>query len=98
MAGTKDLRQSILDFSLSMKVGQKLLSFDTYQTNARVKTDPGIDKSKMNKEEKTKLNELLQKLAGEVDLDALGNGDIETFKASMDKVRSQLKPIQDFAT
>ncbi len=97
MAGTKDLRQSILDFSLSMKVGQKLLSFDTYQTNARVKTDPGIDKSKMNKEEKTKLNELLQKLAGEVDLDALGNGDIETFKTSMDKVRSQLTPIKEFA-
>jgi len=45
MEGTKDLRQSILDFSLSLKVGQKLLSFDTYQTNARVKTDPGIDKS-----------------------------------------------------
>ena len=96
MEGTKELRQSILDFSLSMKVGQKLLSFDTYQTNARVKTDPGIDKSKMNKEEKTKLNNLLQKLAAEVDIDALGNGDVQTFKVSMDKVRSQLTPIKQF--
>lgn len=97
MVGTKDLRQSILDFSLSMRVGQKLLSFDTYQTNARVKTDPGIDKSKLNKEEKTRLNELLQKLASEVDVDALGNGDIEKFKSSMENVRSQLKPIKEFA-
>ena len=73
MAGTKELRQSILDFSLSMRVGQKLLSFDTYQTNARVKTDPGIDKSKMNREEKTRLNKLLQKLAAEVDVVILQN-------------------------
>ena len=97
MAGTKDLRQSILDFSLSMKVGQKLLSFDTYQTNARVRTDPGTDKSKQNKEEKARLNKLLQKLAAEVDIDALGNGDIQKFKTSMDEVRSQLQPIKEYA-
>ncbi len=97
MAGTKDLRQSILDFSLSMKVGQKLLSFDTYQTNARVRTDPGIDKSFQNKEEKSRLNKLLQKLAGEVDIDALGKGDIQKFKTSMDNVRAQLQPIKEFA-
>ena len=97
MAGISELRQSILDFSLSMQVGQKLLSFDTYQTNARVKTDPGIDKSRMNKDEKSKLNELLQNLASEVNVDALGDDDIETFKASMDNVRSQLGPIKTFA-
>jgi alpha-mannosidase len=97
MEGTKELRQSILDFSLSMRVGQKLLSFDTYQTNARVKTDPGIDKSKLYKEDKKKLNELLQKLAAEVDVNALGKGDIETFKASMENVRLQLQPIKEFA-
>ncbi|HSD64979.1 MAG TPA: glycoside hydrolase family 38 C-terminal domain-containing protein, partial [Ignavibacteriaceae bacterium] len=97
MEGTKELRESILDFSLSMQVGQKLLSFDTYQTNARVKTDPGIDKSKINKDEKTRLNELLQKLASEVDVDALGNGDIEKFRTSMESVRSQLEPIKEFA-
>lgn len=97
MEGTTELRQSILDFSLSMQVGQKLLSSDTYQTNARVKTDPGIDKSKMNKDEKSQLNEMLQNLASEVNVDALGDGDIETFKASMDNVRSQLEPIKKFA-
>ena len=97
MAGTKDLRQSILDFSLSMKVGEKLLSFDTYQTNARVKTEPGIDKSKQDKEEKMRLNELLQKLAAEVDIEALGKGDIPAFKTSMDNVRSQLQPVKDYA-
>ena len=83
MEGTKELRQSILDFSLSMKVGQKLLSFDTYQTNARVKTDPGIDKSKISSEERRRLNNLLQQLALEVDVDALGKGNIESFKISL---------------
>ncbi len=97
MEGTKELRQSILDFSLSLRAGQKLLSFDTYQTNARVKTDPGTDKSRMNKEEKTKLNELLQELAGQVDVDALGSGDIDKFRLSMEKVRLQLGPIKEFA-
>jgi alpha-mannosidase len=97
MEGTKELRQSILDFALSMKVGQKLLGFDTYQTNARVKTDPGIDKSKISAGERTKLNDLLQQLALAVDVDALGKGDIESFKASLDKVRTQLKPIKEFA-
>jgi len=97
MEGTKYLRQSILDFSLSMKVGQKLLSFDTYQTNARVKTDPGIDKSKIGDDERTKLNSLLQQLAEEVDVDALGSGNIEKFKTSVDNVRAQLGTIKDFA-
>lgn len=97
MEGTKELRQSILDFSLSMKVGQKLLSFDTYQTNARVKTDPGIDKSKISSEERRRLNNLLQQLALEVDVDALGKGNIESFKISLDKVRTQLQPIREFA-
>jgi alpha-mannosidase len=97
MEGTKDLRQTILDFSLSMKVGQKLLSFDTYQTNARVKTDPGIDKSKIGDDERTKLNSLVQQLAEEVDVDALGSGNIEKFKTSVDNVRAQLGPIKDFA-
>jgi alpha-mannosidase len=97
MEGTKELRQSILDFSLSMRTAQKLLSFDTYQTNARVRTDPGIDKSRINREEKIRLNELLQKLAAGVDVEALGSGNVEQFKASMDKVRSQLKPVKEFA-
>lgn len=97
MEGTKELRQSILDFSLSMKVGQKLISFDTYQTNARVKTDPGIDNSKISESERTKLNSLLQQLAEEVDVDALGNGNVEKFNTSIEKVRVQLGPIKEFA-
>lgn len=84
------------DLALSFRVGQKLLSFDTYQTNARVKVDPHIDKSKMSRDEKVKLNDLLQKLAGEVDVDALGIGDEAKFIASVDAVRPQLKPISDY--
>src|SRR5208283_2123620 len=94
---TSELRSLIQDFSLSLKVGQKLLGFDTYQTSGGKKEDPGIDKSKTSREEKLKLSELLQKLATQVDVDALGSGNIEKFKTSLANVRAQLKPIRDFA-
>ncbi len=93
----KPLQQKIKDFALSMRVGQKLLSFDTYQTNSHVKYDPGIDKSTIDKKEKIKLNELLQKLAGKVDVDALKTGDLNKFENSLAEVRNELKPIKEFA-
>ncbi|MHB1685847.1 MAG: alpha-mannosidase [Ignavibacteriaceae bacterium] len=89
-------QEMIKDFILSMKVGQKLLSFDTYQTNSSLKVDPHIDKSTIDRNEKISLNDLLQKLAGEVDVDALKNGDFRKFKESLAKVRSQLIPIKNF--
>lgn len=91
-----ELPDMMSDLALSFKVGQKILSFDTYQTNARVKVDPHIDRSKMNRDEKVKLNDLLQKLAGQVDVDALKTGDETKFVASVNSVRPQLKPIRDF--
>ncbi len=91
------IQKKIEDFSLSLKVGQKLLSFDTYQTNARLKTDPGIDKSRMSRKEKIRLNQLLQSLAAEVDTNALRSGNINEFLSSMNAVRLKLKPIADYA-
>jgi len=97
MEKSKALRQTIDDLSLSLRIGQKLLSGDTYQTNARVKTDPGIDKSTMNKAEKARLNDLLQSLAARVEVSSLANGNLEKFNASVAEVRPQLRPIDDFA-
>jgi alpha-mannosidase len=91
------LRQSIQDLSLSLQVGQKLLSFDTYQTNARRREDPGSDKSKFDRAEKIRLNNLLQGLAAQVDIDSLKTGNLEKFNSSLAKVRSQLRPIAEFA-
>ena len=68
LAATKDLRRSIDDFALSFRVGQKLLSFDTYQTNARRKKDPHTDLSHMDRQVKVRLNDLLQSLAARVDV------------------------------
>lgn len=93
----KPLRETMEDLSLSMKVGQKLLGFDTYQTSATKRTDPGTDKSTMDRAEKIRLNEQLQKLAVQVDVTALAAGETEKFAASIDAIRPQLKPIGDFA-
>lgn len=84
------------DLSLSLRVGQKLLSFDTYQTNARVKVDPHIDKSKISHDEKVGLNDLLQDLASKVNVAALEHGETQKFISSVDSVRPQLKAIDDF--
>ncbi|HZY10164.1 MAG TPA: glycoside hydrolase family 38 C-terminal domain-containing protein, partial [Bacteroidota bacterium] len=94
---TSNLRKSIEDFSLSLRVAQKLLSFDTYQTNATKKEDPGIDKSQMDRNEKLHLNTLLENMAMQVDVDALGRGSIGEFNSSLNRVRNELKPIKDFA-
>jgi len=91
------VRESVKNLVLSLRTGQKLLGFDTYQRNDRVKVDPGIDKSRMNKDEKKRLNALLQKLALDVDLTALEKGNIDKFSASVEKVRKQFKPIADYA-
>ncbi|HEX9007281.1 MAG TPA: hypothetical protein VF889_08295, partial [Bacteroidota bacterium] len=90
-------QQHFRDLALSLRTGQKLLSFDTYQTSANRKTDPGIDKSRMEKTERRRLTDQLQQLAGRLDLDALRSRSFDRFSASVDAVRSGLKPIGDFA-
>lgn len=91
------LSDTLRDLALSLRVGQKLLSFDTYRTNSHVRVDPHIDKSHMNRSEKTDLNNLLQSLAGRIDLNALRNGDVDGFMRSVNIIRPLLKPISDFA-
>ena len=93
------VRQSIRDFALSLQIGQRLLSFDTYQENAYSGTtfDPGIDKSAIAKRDRSSLQALLQNLAGQVSVDALAHGSIAQFLASMENVRPQLKPVDEFA-
>jgi alpha-mannosidase len=92
-----DLLRTIQDFGLSLRVGEKLLSFDTYQTNARKKEDPGTDKSSMNRDEKGRLNKLLQDAAGRLDVDALSRGDMPKFMSSLSSTRAELKPVRAFA-
>lgn len=94
---SSELRNMIENFSLSLRAGQKLLSFDTYQSNARRKEDPGTDKSKINREEKQRLAELLQSTTSLVNLDALRTGDIPGFKSSIEAARAKLKPVAEFA-
>ncbi|HKI79976.1 MAG TPA: glycoside hydrolase family 38 C-terminal domain-containing protein [Ignavibacteriaceae bacterium] len=91
------LREEIQDLALSLRTGQKLLSFDTYQTNARVKTDPGIDKSNLDKNEKIKLNNLLQEEALKIDVSALEAGDLTKYKESVEEVKKALVPVAAFA-
>lgn len=93
----KPLRTMIENFSLSLRVGQKLLSFDTYQTSSNRRVDPGVDHSTMDKAEKKRLTDLLQSLAAKVDLHSLTEGPLGGFESSLAEIRKQLKPIGDYA-
>ncbi len=91
------MRQQLQDLALSLCVGQKLLSFDTYQTSARNRVDPGIDHSSIDKAERMRLNALLERLATQIDVAALADGSADKFNASVAQVRPQLQPVHDFA-
>jgi alpha-mannosidase len=94
---SKSIRQTVDDLVLSFRTGQKLLSFDTYQTNARRKEDPGIDKSSMKRNEKAELHDILQSVAGNIDVKALADGNTEKFLQSVAEQRPKLKPVGDYA-
>lgn len=87
------LARTIEDFSLGIRVAQKLLGFDTYQTSATKKEDPGIDRSLMDRDEKVRLTALLQSTAAAVDVAALRNGAVDAFRASLEKARAALSPV-----
>jgi alpha-mannosidase len=93
----KAVRDLVDDFSLSLRTGQKLTGFDTYQTNAHKKEDYGIDNSSMDKAEKTRLGKLLQETAAGFDISPLTSGSLDQFQASIAAVRDKLKPVSDYA-
>jgi len=73
------------------------VSFDTYQSNARRKEDPGIDNSKNRQAGKTKARRLLQSVASTVNVEALKDGDVAKFRSSLEDARRKLKPVGEFA-
>jgi alpha-mannosidase len=94
---SESLKKEIEDLVLALKTGQKLLSFDTYQSNARVRVDPGIDKSKENNEEKIRLNNLLQESVLGINTTALQKGNIAEFLSSLNLLRKELQQVRDFS-
>jgi alpha-mannosidase len=91
------LAETVAGVALSLRVGQKLLSKDTYQTNARQRFDPGTDLAKRNQSEKERLQADLQRLAGGVDINVLRSGDRAKILAMLQQFRSGLAPIRAFA-
>jgi alpha-mannosidase len=84
-------------FTTGLRIGKKLLSFDTYQTNARRTTDPGTDRSSIDHAERVRLTALLDSTAAGVNADALARGDIAAFRSSLAAARERLRPVGTFA-
>ena len=93
----QEFADEVGNLSLSLRVAQKLVSTDTYQTNATVRVDPGTDRTHVPAERRKKLSETLQSVARSVDMDALDRGDKPAFRKSLDAARKELKPLKDFA-
>ncbi len=99
MESTREIRKTMKDFALSITVGQRLLSLDTYQENAYSgqKEDPGIDKTFVPRSERLELNTLLQEITSAVDYQSVQRGEIEPLLASLESMRLRLAPIAAFA-
>jgi alpha-mannosidase len=94
---TKAFAAEIRDYITSLRVAEKLLSNDTYQTSARLKEDPGTDKSVIPKEEKDRVRGLLDTAAGKVRLTDLSQGDVVGFQNSLEDCKTALAPVDSFA-
>lgn len=99
MESIHETQKIFRDFAVSLSVGQRLLSFDTYQVNAYSgqKEDPGIDKSTIARAERTELNTLLQRLASSIDYSAVQRGDAASIRAALEAMRPGLAPVAAFA-
>ncbi|NOZ62089.1 MAG: alpha-mannosidase [Calditrichaeota bacterium] len=93
----KPLAEKVQNFITSLKVGQKLLSDDTYLKTGRIQLDTGIDHSNVPREKRLELRQILNDAAKSVDLKALENGNQEKFEQSLQACREKLKPVSDFA-
>lgn len=92
----KGILEKIDDLLLSLKTARKLLSFDTYQKIAWITYDPKIDNSKVPKERKIKLQEILERSSSLLDVSSLKNGDTQKFFSSVEKFLKRIKPVSDF--
>jgi alpha-mannosidase len=95
-AESRSLEREIDDFVLGLRSAEKLLGFDTYQTNSAGKFDPGIDRSRADRNAKERLQGLLQEQAARVDVWALADGRVEDFRRSLDSVRAALLPVREY--
>jgi alpha-mannosidase len=93
----KALAQEIHDYVVSLRVAEKLLSNDTYQTTARLKEDPGIDKTTIPQAEKGRVRKLLDIAAAKIRTADLMAGNAESFKNSLSECKVALAPVDSFA-
>ncbi|HEX9972867.1 MAG TPA: hypothetical protein VGD14_12410, partial [bacterium] len=93
----KSLADKVQDYILSLRVGQKLLSDDTYLKIGRVELDRRVDLSSVPQKQRIQLRKQLEDAARIVDVSALRNGYPKIFEATLEKSRQALKPINKFA-
>ncbi len=88
---------AIEKYILSLRIGQKLLSGDTYLQVGRTRRDEGIDHSTTPSSKRAALRRQMDKAAGLVDTRALEAGRFADFNASLEKSRKALQPVAKFA-
>jgi alpha-mannosidase len=91
------LADKVEEYILSLQVGQKLLSDDTYLKTGKVQLDLRVDHSTVPPDRRQKLRRKLEEATQLLEASALKNGFPKVFEASLEKSRRALKPIDDFA-
>lgn len=75
----KPLAAKLQDYILSLRIGQKLLSDDTYLNTGRIQLDRGIDHSTLPRKQRLKLRKQLEEAARLFEVSALKNGYTKVF-------------------
>jgi alpha-mannosidase len=96
MESIRPLKGVLADFALSLRVGQKLLSFDTYQTSSSKRFDPGLDRSMHDREEKRRLNALLQTTAAGFHPRIILEGTLPELETALVETYAKLQPVRTF--
>jgi alpha-mannosidase len=88
---------AIESYLLSLRVGQKLTSGDTYLQVGSTRRDEGIDRSTTPVKKRAALRRVMDDAAMMVKVDALEAGRFDEFNASLQKSRQALQPVAKFA-
>lgn len=89
------LRKKIKGISQSFRFAQELLKNAAEPSSKR--PNATMNRSTIDAGERRRLDALLQKLVVRIDLQALKNLDFKTFDVSIARIRTDIKPLADFA-
>ncbi len=97
LTGLEQYNRPVRDVAKSLRVACQLLDTENRRDNLYVQGETGINRSRLCPQERDKLLQALFQAADAVDLDVTGDQDACCFLDKLEKSRSLLAPLADYA-